>query len=344
MKRILCSLFILALIAQLTAGILRPQQAAAEVPGTDVNFLYLVGEHCHDLKDISHDFSEVKSHMGYGSRCHNDDEGFTNTNPTKEFGGKEPGWEEALKSSLGCSGNMFYQFSFKDPNDSSSTNEERWYTHVGTYKDCYNKAQNMFNNMTNTNGQCALAVDGSEHYQNCQADMQNLHLALGCSNHMVRLSDQTDTNGNPYHTVDPNDPNVKDCQKRIDSVGNTKLYVPVPGPNVQSKKMDKPISDPSITADTADPDAAGDDSGLTCGGGLSLGWIICGMTEVVGNFGEKIFSGFIQPMMENTPLSVDPSDPFYKSWQGFRLIGNILLIGSMLAIVYSQARGGGGGQ
>lgn len=90
-------------------------------------------------------------------------------------------------------------------------------------------------------------------------------------------------------------------------------------------------------------DAAGD-TGASCDGqGLSLGWIICGMTEVVQNFVQDIFSNFIQPMMENTPLSLNPKDPFYKSWQGFRLLGNIMLIGSMLAIVYSQARGGGGG-
>lgn len=91
-------------------------------------------------------------------------------------------------------------------------------------------------------------------------------------------------------------------------------------------------------------DAAGDTSASCDGEGLSLGWIICGMTEVVSKFGQTIFSDYIQPMMENTPLSLEPDDPFYKSWQGFRFLGNILLIGSMLAIVYSQARGGGGGK
>jgi hypothetical protein len=101
-----------------------------------------------------------------------------------------------------------------------------------------------------------------------------------------------------------------------------------------------------VTTIGGDPETnAAGDAGPDCNAeGLSLGWVICPIVEMVSGFGRYIFSDFIQPMMENTPLSLDPRDPFYKSWQGFRLIGNILLIGSLLAIVYSQARGGGGGQ
>jgi hypothetical protein len=88
--------------------------------------------------------------------------------------------------------------------------------------------------------------------------------------------------------------------------------------------------------------AAGDDETQSCTGeGLSLGWILCPVVEAVSNFGNYVFSTYIQPMMENNPISLKPDDPFYKSWQGFRFLGNILLIGSLLAVVYSQTRGGG---
>ncbi|HEX5797550.1 MAG TPA: hypothetical protein VFX86_04125, partial [Candidatus Saccharimonadales bacterium] len=91
-------------------------------------------------------------------------------------------------------------------------------------------------------------------------------------------------------------------------------------------------------------DAAGDESGSCEGQGLSFGWVICGLTELVSGFGQIVFKDYIQPLMEDNPISLETDDPFYKSWQGFRFLGNIMLIGSMLAIVYSQARGGGGGQ
>lgn len=78
---------------------------------------------------------------------------------------------------------------------------------------------------------------------------------------------------------------------------------------------------------------------LGCSSELSLGWAICAVVAAVGEFTDYVFSNIIQPMMEESPLSSESSDPFYKSWQSFRFIGNILLIGSMLAIVYSMARG-----
>lgn len=88
-------------------------------------------------------------------------------------------------------------------------------------------------------------------------------------------------------------------------------------------------------------DAAGDDETQSCSGeGLSLGWVLCPVVEVVSNFGQTVFQDYIQPMMEQNALSLKPDDPFYKSWQGFRFLGNVLLIGSLLAIVYSQTRGG----
>ena len=85
--------------------------------------------------------------------------------------------------------------------------------------------------------------------------------------------------------------------------------------------------------------AAGDDDS-DCGGGLLFGWAICAAVETISNFNQYAFDNIIQPIMEETPLSTDSNDPIYRSWQSFRFIGNTLLIISMLAIVYSQARGG----
>lgn len=87
--------------------------------------------------------------------------------------------------------------------------------------------------------------------------------------------------------------------------------------------------------------AGGDETQSCSGEGLSFGWALCPIVEVVSNFGDTVFKSYIRPMMEQNNLSLDPNDPFYKSWQGFRFLGNVLLIGSLLAVVYSQTRGGG---
>lgn len=89
-----------------------------------------------------------------------------------------------------------------------------------------------------------------------------------------------------------------------------------------------------------DANAAGDDGGDCNGQGLSAGWIICGVVEIVSAFSDFAFNKIIQPIMEQSPLSTNTSDPTYRSWQGFRFIANILLVISMLAIVYTQAKGG----
>lgn len=87
-------------------------------------------------------------------------------------------------------------------------------------------------------------------------------------------------------------------------------------------------------------DAAGD-SPATCEdeGGL-LGWIICPIITTASNFSDYAFQEIIAPMLEKIPVSADPTDNSYKSWQGFRFLANVMLIGTLLAIIYSQARGG----
>ena len=104
----------------------------------------------------------------------------------------------------------------------------------------------------------------------------------------------------------------------------------------------KGAGDPGPSDPDADAagDAAGDEDANCSGEGLSIGWVICPIVEAASNFGKYTVENIIQPLMEESPLAKDPADPTYKSWQAFRLIGNILLIASMLAIVYSQAKGG----
>ena len=72
-----------------------------------------------------------------------------------------------------------------------------------------------------------------------------------------------------------------------------------------------------------------------------LSWIACPVIDMGVNTTDWVFEKMVQPMLENVPVSTNPDDGSFKAWQQFRLIANILLVGSLLAIVYSQAKGGG---
>lgn len=70
-----------------------------------------------------------------------------------------------------------------------------------------------------------------------------------------------------------------------------------------------------------------------------LSWIICPVIDLGQNMTDFVFKKFIEPFMENVPVSTDPRDSTYKAWQQFRIIANVLLIGTMLAVVYAQLKG-----
>lgn len=70
-----------------------------------------------------------------------------------------------------------------------------------------------------------------------------------------------------------------------------------------------------------------------------LSWIACPLIDMGVGFTDYAFDNFIQPMLEQVPVSTNPEDGVYKAWTQFRFIANLLLIVSLLAIVYSQAKG-----
>lgn len=71
-----------------------------------------------------------------------------------------------------------------------------------------------------------------------------------------------------------------------------------------------------------------------------LGWILCPVIDLAGTFSHGVFNQFIKPFLEDTPVTTDPNDGVYQAWKQFRLIGNIVLVGTMIAVVYAQVRGG----
>lgn len=71
-----------------------------------------------------------------------------------------------------------------------------------------------------------------------------------------------------------------------------------------------------------------------------LSWIVCPVVDMGTAFTDFVYTEFVQGLLEDVPIGTDPSNGGFLAWQQFRLLGNIILVGTLLAVVYSQARGG----
>lgn len=159
------------------------------------------------------------------------------------------------------------------------------------------------------------------------------------------------SNRSPLEELADNIDRIENNKCRPTPVGHQKIQVKnFYGSDVSAAERRK-INDtfaanpPGAGADPDDPSgpggAGGDSTEVDCNTeGVSLGWIICPFVEFGADFTDSVFENIIAPMLESTPVSGDTEDPFYKAWQGFRFLANVLLIGSLLAIVYAQAKGG----
>lgn len=91
-----------------------------------------------------------------------------------------------------------------------------------------------------------------------------------------------------------------------------------------------------------DTDAATEPGSLSdCDTELSspLSWIMCPLIDLGASLTDFVFKDIAKPLLSDIPIDSESDNPAYRAWQGFRFLANIMLIGSMLAIVYAQARG-----
>lgn len=71
-----------------------------------------------------------------------------------------------------------------------------------------------------------------------------------------------------------------------------------------------------------------------------ISWVMCPLIDLGTNLTDALFQKVITPLLSEVPVSADKANPIYEVWQGFRIIANIMLIGTMLILVYAQTRGG----
>lgn len=210
--------------------------------------------------------------------------------------------QQQLATVAGCSDKMFEQ------------KDGKWSAKKSALDDC----QKKINDGNNVAGRVqpvleevkeCVNVDGIG-FKACEEFQKTLQI-IGCSGSMYEKAGGDWS----YKTAE-----VQDCQKII----NTLKSAPATKPGQGST----PSSGTANDQDTCDGSGSG-----------PLGWIVCPIIDMGLGLTKFAFTNFIKPFMEDVPISTESGDPGYSAWKQFRLIGNIVLIGSMLAVVYAQARG-----
>ena len=67
-----------------------------------------------------------------------------------------------------------------------------------------------------------------------------------------------------------------------------------------------------------------------------LSWIACPLIDAGAGMTDYIFNNFVQPLLENVPISADNRDGAFIAWQTFRVLGNAILVGALLIMVFAQ--------
>ncbi len=239
-------------------------------------------------------------------------------------------YQRALKDDLGCNDKMFFQK--KDPNDSSVDLNE-WYTNPERYAACYAKAKAKLDIIASDKCKSMRHGDGvsdSDNWKDCTKEEDRMHNTLGCSDRMYKPSSKAG-----YFTQDQGA--LDDCKARVEAAGAVKL---LKSDGSRAEAASAVAATGGFTGGATDGEDAKDQADCDVKFSSPLSWIICPVIDLGANLSDFVFRDIVSPLLRDTPVSTDRDDPSFKVWEQFRFLGNLLLIASLLAIVYSQARGG----
>jgi hypothetical protein len=300
-----------------------PQHVAAD---TQNNALLLVGNHCHDLNSIGYDFG---NNLGVGgtSSCSTKGSVYATS------------WEQILHDNLGCSDQLFYTHDFHTDKTDSSVTETKWYTKERSYKDCYNRAVNVYHFIADDNSICKGMKDGSDNFKQCTQEQGWLHNALGCDNSLFQKTDSS------HWKIKPKA--MSACKSQIDLVGNARIIIP---DDTAKKGVPSPsqIKDSAVTPDTSNTNngSSGSDSNPSCeASGFNLSWILCPVINGLADATDGLYTSLIQPLLATQPIDLvtpdkDPTHTF-EIWSNFRIYGDVFLVIALLVVVFGESIGGG---
>lgn len=280
------------------------------VSAAGTNQLWELGSNCNKIERSTND----------GPNGDGGPKGTYNTGKWKEC----QDYQRDLRDEIGCSGKMFDQK--KDPNDPSRFLNE-WYINAKNYSDCYTKAKNKIDKIAGN--MCdSIFNDGngtSQGFKDCETEQNRLRDAMGCSGRMFKPSGKKN-----YFTQDK--AAIDECKARVEAAGSVSIT-----------NQDGSNSDPKKGAnDAASGGGTDKDDNPECEVKLDspLSWIVCPVVELGAEFTDFVFKTFVRGMLEDVPISTSSDNGSFAAWKQFRILGNVLLVGTLLAIVYTQARGG----
>ena len=277
------------------------------VLAAEENKLQLMGDNCGNFKGETNFSGQI-------------------TGQQKNCFGYEAYLEEGDDEHIGCSGNMFYRI--PDPNGSGAKINV-WYTDADKYADCYVSAKSKLNELNSD--KCKKLKKGEGEWDSCEKVQRALFLGMGCSNRMFE-----DPDGDNYFVLGSS--KIEDCKNRLNNAGEARVLLP-------DGTRAKPANQ-SDAAQAGGGAAGNEEEKVDCDTKLNsvLSWIACPLIDQGVNLSDFVYKDVVEPMLEDVPVSTNPKDPSYIAWQQFRLLANVLLVGTLLVVVYSQAKGGGDGR
>ncbi len=293
-------------------SILLPSPQPVSAQGSGNNLLANMGKSCNKMKKTGSEVSDADT-LWYG--CER--------------------IQDALKEKFGCDGGMFYSVDKATDPDDPSVTQTLWYTNAQKYSACVGKVQAQLNLIKSA--ECASmrhssfddSID-SPAWKKCEKSQNNLAALIGCDSGMFEEIPNKENLWRPIPAK------LTSCQTKIDTAKNTKL-TDSDGNETTAETAAPPPASAGGGSGSGSTDPATPDCDATKG--VPLSWIICPVIDSGVNMTDYAFNKLIRPLLEDIPVSINPDDPSFKAWSSFRILGNVLLVGSLLMVVYSQARG-----
>jgi len=174
--------------------------------------------------------------------------------------------------------------------------------------------------------------EDSDRWKKCE-QYQFYLTAIGCSGSMfAKTGSKTTGSGHGEHEVELwsfKKAQADQCQKTISNIKKNPSTKAGDGLKAQREREEQAAAAKGQGTEEIQCEASA----------FTIAWVMCAAVEFGANFVNWFFKEFLTPLLENIPVSTDPRTGSFNAWQAFRVIANILLIASMFAVVYAQARG-----